>query len=69
MARKPYRDALNDQPLECRLIPFTGDEIRDRPEGLSAARPWLYFPFRHREEDLQQDLLLASEEDSDDFYQ
>jgi hypothetical protein len=29
MARRTYRDALNDQPLECRLIPFTGDEIRD----------------------------------------
>jgi hypothetical protein len=61
MARRPYRDALNDQPLECRLIPFTSDEIRDRTEGLSAARPWLYFPFRYQEEDLQ--------EDSADFYQ
>jgi len=52
---------LNDQPLECRLIPFTGDGIRDRTEGLSAARPWLYFPFRSQEEDLQ--------EDSADLYQ
>jgi len=32
-----------------------------RTEGLSAARPWLYIPFRYREEDLQ--------EDSADFYQ
>jgi hypothetical protein len=65
MARKPYRDALYDQPLECRLIPFTSDEIRGRTEGLSAARPWLYVPFHYREEDLQQDL----QEDSADFYQ
>ena len=57
MARTPYRDALNDQPLECRLIPFTSDEIRDRNEGPSAPRPWLYVPFRYREED------------SADFYQ
>jgi hypothetical protein len=69
MARRPYRDALSDQPLECRLIPFTGDEVRDRPEGLSAGQRWLYLPVRQREEDLQQDLLLALEEDSDDFYQ
>jgi hypothetical protein len=55
MARRPYRDDLNDQPLECRLIPLTGDEIRDRTGGLSAARPRLYFPFRYQEEDLQQD--------------
>ena len=61
MARRTYRDALNDQPLECRLIPFTGDQIRDRAEGLSAPRTWLYFPFRHQEED--------SQEDSADFYQ
>jgi hypothetical protein len=61
MARRPYRDALNDQLLECRLIPITGDENRDRTEGLSAARPWLYLPFRCQEEDLQ--------EDSADFYQ
>ena len=61
MARRPYRDALNDQPLECRLIPITGNENRDRTEGLSAARPWLYFPFRYEEEDFQRD--------SDDFYQ
>ena len=61
MARRPYRDALNDQPLECRLIPFTCDEIRDRTEGPPAARPWLYFPFRCQEEDLQ--------EESADFYQ
>jgi hypothetical protein len=65
MARRLYRDVLNDQPLECRLIPFTSDEIRGRSEGLSAARPWLYFPFRYREQDLQQDL----QEDSADFYQ
>jgi hypothetical protein len=65
MARRPYRDALSDQPLECRLIPFTGDEIRDRPEGLSAARPRLYLPFRYREEDLE----LVLEEDSADLYQ
>jgi hypothetical protein len=64
MARRPYRDALNDQPLECRLIPFTGDEIHDRTERLSAARP-RYSPFRYQEEDLQQDL----QEDSADFYQ
>jgi hypothetical protein len=61
MARRPYRDVLNDQPLECRLIPFTGDEICDRTARLSAARPWLYFPFRNQEEDLR--------EDSADFYQ
>ena len=60
MARRSYRDALNDQPLECRLIPLTSDEIRGRTEGLSAARPWLYFPFGYREEDLH--------EDSADFY-
>ncbi len=60
MARRPYRDALNDQPLECRLIPFTGDAIRDRTEGLSAARSWLYFPFRNPEDDSQED---------SDFYQ
>jgi hypothetical protein len=65
MARRPYRDALNDQPLECRLIPFTGDEIHDRTERLSAARPRPYFPFRYQEEELQQDL----QEDSADFYQ
>ena len=69
MARRPYRNALNDQPLECRLIPFTGDEIRDRTEGLSAARPWLYLPFRYREADLQQDLQEDLQEDSADFYQ
>ena len=61
MARKPYRDALSDQLLECRLIPFTGNENRDPTERLSAARPWLYFPSRYREED--------SQEDSTDFYQ
>jgi hypothetical protein len=61
MARRPYRDALNDQLLECRLIAFTSDGIRDRTEGVSAARPWLYVPFRYQEEDLQ--------EDSVDFYQ
>jgi len=61
MARRPYRDALNDQPLDCRLIPFTTEDIGDHTEGLSAARPWLYVPFSHGEEDLQ--------EDSDDFYQ
>jgi hypothetical protein len=61
MARKPYRDAVNDQLLECRLIAFTGDEIRDRTEGPSAARAWLYLPFRYPEEDLQ--------EDSTHFYQ
>jgi hypothetical protein len=61
MARKPNRGALNDQLLECRLIPFTCDEIGDRTEGLSAARPWLYFPFRYQEEN--------SQEDSADFYQ
>jgi hypothetical protein len=61
VARRPYRDALNDQPLECRLIPFTSDEIRDRTDGRSAARPSLYFPFRYQEEDLQ--------EESVDFYQ
>lgn len=55
MVRRTYRDALNDQLLECRLIPFTGDEIRDRTEGLPAARPWLYFPFRYQEEDLQEE--------------
>jgi hypothetical protein len=65
MVRRLYRDALNDQPLEYRLIPFTYDEIRDRTEGISAAGPRLYFPFRYREEDLQQDL----QEDSADFYQ
>lgn len=61
MARRPYRDALYDQTLECRLIPFTGDESRDRTAGLSAARPWLYCPSRYQEEDLQ--------EDSTDFYE
>jgi hypothetical protein len=61
MVRRTYRDALNDQPLECRLIPFTSDEIRARIEGLPAARSWLYFPFRYPEEDLQ--------EESADFYQ
>jgi hypothetical protein len=61
MARRPFRDALSDQPLECRLIPFTGDGTRDRTEGLPAARLWLYIPFRHEEEDLQ--------EDSADLYQ
>ena len=61
MVRKPYRDALNDQPIEYRLIPVTSNETRDRTEGRSAARPWLYFPFRYREED--------SQEDSTDFYQ
>jgi hypothetical protein len=61
MARRTYRDALDYQLLECRLIPFTGDEIRDRTEGLPAARPWLYFPFHYQEEDLQVD--------SADFYQ
>lgn len=65
MPRRPYRDALNDQPIECRLIPITSEEIRGRTEGLSAARPWLYFPFRHREEGLQEDL----QEDFADFYQ
>ena len=61
MARRPYRDVLNDPPLECRLIPFTSDEIRDRTKGPSAAGPWLYFPIRYQEEDLQKD--------SADFYQ
>ena len=61
MARRPFRDALNDQPLECRLIPFTSDAIRAHNEGLSAARPWLYFPFPYQEEDLR--------EDPADFYQ
>jgi hypothetical protein len=61
MTRKPYRDALNDQLLECGLIPFTGEGICDRTEGLSAAGPWLYVPFRYKEEELQ--------EDSVDFYQ
>ena len=69
MARRPYRDALNDQPLECRLIPFTGDEIRDRTERLPAARPWLYFPFRNPEDDSQEDSQEESQEDSVDFYQ
>jgi hypothetical protein len=69
MARRPYRDALNDQPLECRLIPFTSDEIRDRTEGLSAARPWLYFPFRNAEEVSQEVSLEDSQEDSADSYQ
>ena len=69
MARRTYRDALDYQLLECRLIPFTGDEIRDRTEGFSAARPWLYFLFRYREEDLQQDLQQDLQEDSADVYQ
>jgi hypothetical protein len=55
MARRPIRDALNDQPLECRLIPLTSDAIRAHNEGLSAARPWVYFPFRYQEEDLRED--------------
>ena len=69
MARRPYRDALSDQLLECRLIPFTGDENRDATESLSAARPWLYFPSRYQKEDSQEDLLEGLLEDSDDFYQ
>jgi hypothetical protein len=61
MARRPIRDPVNDQSLECSLIPLTSDAIRAHNEGLSAARPWVHFPFRYGEEDLR--------DDPDDFYQ
>ena len=44
MARKSYRDALYDQPLECRLIPFTGDKVRDRTEDARQHGPGYIFP-------------------------
>jgi hypothetical protein len=69
MARRPYRNALYDQPLECRLIPFTGDEVGDRTERLSAARPWLYFPYRNPEETSLETSQEDAQEDSVDFYQ
>jgi hypothetical protein len=55
MAREPIRDPLNDQPLECRLMPFVGDETRGRSEGFSVARPKVYLPYRYWQEALQED--------------
>jgi len=46
MARKPIRVPRIDQPSECRLMPFVGDEGRARSEGFAAARPKAYLPCR-----------------------
>jgi hypothetical protein len=55
MARKPIRDPRIDQPPECRLMPFVGDESRARSEGFAAARPKVYLPCLYWEEALQED--------------